>query len=73
MYGMPPYNGTCVYTFHTTEDKNDLEISNKVIPDSYELPDTGGLGTLLYMFGGVLLTGGTLMYFIYRRRRKTVI
>lgn len=73
VYGMPPYNGTCVYTFQTDEKTHDLEISNKVIPDSYELPDTGGPGTLLYTFGGVLLTGGTLMYFIYRRRRKTVI
>lgn len=72
-FGLPPINGKCIYTFQANPTIYDILISNKPIPDVYELPDTGGSGTLLYTFGGALLTGGGLVYFIYRRRRKTAI
>lgn len=37
---------------------------------TYELPETGGPGTFLYTFGGLVLCGLTLMMYIPKRGRK---
>lgn len=44
-----------------------LEFTNKL--DSYELPQTGGPGTLLFTLGGILLVLSAGSLLIYRRRR----
>lgn len=44
-----------------------LEFVNKL--DSYELPQTGGPGTLLFTLGGILLVLSAGSLLIYRRRR----
>lgn len=36
---------------------------------SYELPETGGTGTLMYIFGGIAMIAGALIYVIKRRSR----
>lgn len=68
-YGLEPYNATCVYTFTTTDEKHDLEISNKQIQDEYKLPETGGSGTALFTTGGFAMITGCLIIG-YRMRRK---
>ena len=44
-----------------------LEFTNKL--DSYELPQTGGPGTILFTLGGILLVLSAGSLLIYRRRR----
>ncbi|MDO5785624.1 MAG: SpaA isopeptide-forming pilin-related protein [Eubacteriales bacterium] len=68
-YGSAEYNATCVYTFKTDENTVDLTISNKPIPDDYELPETGGSGTAVYTIGGIAVMAAALMYYINRRRK----
>lgn len=48
--------------------ENDYKVVNQVY---YELPSTGGPGTLLYTAGGLLLTGAALLLlYHYTKRRK---
>lgn len=37
---------------------------------SYELPSTGGIGTFLYTFGGLMIVGASGILFMYKTRRR---
>lgn len=66
------HNATCVYTFKTGDGMIDLQIPNEKIPDEYELPETGGPGTLPVCIGGLTLlsSAGYLLYRKAKRRRE---
>lgn len=40
--------------------------------ESYELPKTGGSGIKLYTFSGIVLVVSTLMYYIFRKRKRAM-
>ena len=70
-YGMPPYSAKCVYSFKTSEDTKDLEISNEEAKGGHEMPSTGGSGTdAMQKSGMVLLLGAGLLLIKKVFRRK---
>lgn len=57
-------------TFTLGESGDKLTVTNTANPE-YDLPSTGGIGTLWYIAGGIALMGGSLLCgFILRRRRE---
>ena len=48
----------------------DLTILNKAILGGHELPETGGSGTTLYTWGGLLLCGGAYLLYKHTKRRR---
>jgi LPXTG-motif cell wall-anchored protein len=73
------YNNESLTVSKTTDTNGtiDVEVWEIVVYNSpgYELPHTGGIGTLRYTLGGIaLITASAIMYgFRKRRRRKEVI
>ena len=47
--------------------QGEMKVANEPF---YELPETGGPGTILYTISGIILMGGALMYCIYQWRRR---
>ena len=46
-------------------------VTNKKAPESYTLPETGGMGTNMFTIGGlVLITGSLFMGYIFRRKHE---
>ncbi len=61
------YNNFVVSGEITTTDRVELLCINTL---TYRMPDTGGEGTGLYMFGGVLLMGTAVILLLYNKRRR---
>lgn len=63
---------------YTTSYNNNIGISSGTIvinntlkeTPTYELPLTGGLGTYLFTFGGLLLIIGAVLLLIYKQKRR---
>ena len=70
-FGMPPFDGKCIYTFQADPAIYDIMVSNKPIQDGYELPETGGSGTtMLYIGASVIMTSAAIILYKKNKRRK---
>lgn len=63
-------NGVSGYITAGTIENGNVQTAAFVNTPYYELPSTGGPGTLLYTLSGVTIMAGTLMYDIKRRRKR---
>ena len=70
LWSMSPYNATCIYSGGGADRVEDLTILNKAILGGHELPETGGSGTTLYTWGGLLLCGGAYLLYKHTKRRR---
>ncbi len=65
-YGIVTIDNDGYVVQYTTENGTQIATNN----NSYKLPDTGGVGTRWYVFGGFLLMMGSLLCQYIRRYRK---
>ena len=64
-----PSGYTVTYTNNGIK-AGEITISNRKNPSVYELPQTGGHGTMGYTLGGVTLTAGAALWLLCRRKRR---
>lgn len=57
-------------TYNGTNPDNRLVTISVMNKAGYELPETGGIGTLPYTLGGLMIVGASGILFMYKTRRK---
>lgn len=58
------------YTNNSGIQEGTITISNKEKTPVYELPETGGTGTMMYTLGGLAMCGWACLQYNHKKRRK---